>query len=701
MWEPCLACSAQNSAAERFCAGCGVELAPAVIAAIAALDATLQAATLLADESKLLEAIEQLSTIVPSEHGRLAERVREATRLREDLSARRQQIVTNLFERVAEAQHLADDRQFAAALATLEQIPASLRNQQARTLLAEMQTVVAEIRGLRRRVAESLKAGGSDDLFAQVTRLRELEPQAADIDTLWRKLAAKQQELNASLGKKLLKRARDAIVVNDYRTADACLKRMPQGSVERSTEIADAIAERVWLFRQVSTAPFADRTLLDIATRLVKVQPKDDTAKLWLSKIQERLARMKPELGAPLAPWVKPTALSSFGAPVTPVESLANLNWDTAAIESSSGTSDLRRQLTAVGLALVGLGKARLDLDLRPDRTSWLERLAEVRNLGRNTVAWGIDLGSSGIKYVRLATNKAGEVRAEQAGVIPFPAADRLKESTDLPLAATAALEEFIERHKPASDPVIVGLPGSKTLGRCFLLPRLKPARRFQKLLEYEIRNQIPLPLDEVVYGAHVWEGDPSDESAESHARVTVAAAKRSHIDIRLSPLTGLEWRLASLQSECAALLNVLHFSFADKITQLQTGQSIALVEVGDDSTNIALAGRQGSCFRAVHQGVRSLDKPLARARGITIEQADQLRHEWRGAEAIHRLDADLAPALDELTRAVRHALDTCDATLGTQVAHVYVAGGGCYQYGLLRNWSLSDRPAETDQTAE
>ncbi len=246
----------------------------------------------------------------------------------------------------------------------------------------------------------------------------------------------------------------------------------------------------------------------------------------------------------------------------------------------------------------------------------------------------------------------------------------------------------------------MVGLPGMKTLGRCFLLPRMKPARRFQKLLEYEIRNQIPLPLDEVVYGAHVWDADAADESSATHARVTVAAAKRSHVDVRLSPLAGLELRLASLESECVALVNALHFGFADKITELPTGQSIALVEVGDDSTNIAVAGRQGSCFRAVHQGVRSLNKPLARARSLTIEQADTLRQEWQTADAMVRLDADLAPALEELTRAVRHALDTCDTTLGTQVAQVYVAGGGCYQFGLLRHWSLSDRPTDIESAA-
>jgi hypothetical protein len=94
------------------------------------------------------------------------------------------------------------------------------------------------------------------------------------------------------------------------------------------------------------------------------------------------------------------------------------------------------------------------------------------------------------------------------------------------------------------------------------------------------------------------------------------------------------------------------------------------------------------------------LNKPLARTRSLTIEQADLLRHDWHTADAMARLDADLAPALDELTRAVRHALNTCDTTLGTQVSQVYLAGGGCYQYGLLRHWSLSDRPIEVETAA-
>ena len=541
---------------------------------------------------------------------------------------------------------------------------------------------------MRARVSQAVKLGATDQLLQMVQRLRELEPHAADIDELWRRLSDKQQELNTALARKLLKQARDAIVASDYRVAEACLRRMPIASPEGSHELCDAIEERVWLARQITTAPFADRTLLAIASRLVKLQPKDETARLWLAKIQERLAKVKSTAGESLAPWVKPTAPPRIGAPITLVDSLANLTWDSVAIQTAGGNSEVRRQLTAIGLALGGLGKARLALDLRPERSSWRERLAEVRNLGRNTAAWGVDIGSSALKFVRLTVNKSGEIRVERAGVIPYPVAERLNESGDASLLVSAALGEFIERHKPASDAIVIGLPGTQTLGRCFQLPRLKPARRFQKLLEYEVRTQIPLPLDEVEYGAHVWEGDATDEASATHVRVTVAAAKRTHIDLRLSPLAGLDFRVASLQSECVALLNVLHHSYAEQIAKLPLGQSIALVEVGDVATNIVVAARTGSCFRSVHQGVRAFNKPLARARSLTIAQADTLRHQWHTAEAMYRLDADLAPALDELTRAVKHALDTSCGTLGSQLAQVYVAGGGCYQFGLLRHWA-------------
>jgi len=669
LWEPCLACQTHNSVAEKYCAECGVELAPAVEAAVADLDKILQAASLLEGEGKLLEAIEQLSTVPASDHGRLLDRIREARRLREELTARRQQIVSNLFERVAEAQQLADRRHYAAALACLEQIPASLRSQQARSLLADVQTHVVEIAELRSAVSQALKQGGGDQLLKQVERLRELEPHADDVDQLWRKLSARQQQLNSTLARTLLKQARDAIVVNDYRAAEAYLGRIPGTSPESNDELRDAIEERVWLVRQITSAPYADRTLLAIANRLVKLQPKDETAKLWLAKIQERLARVKSVAGEPLAPWVKPTEPSRFGVPVTAVDTLANVNWDAAAIADAGGHCALRRQLTAIGLALVGIDKAKLDLDLRPKHTSWRQRLAEVRNLGRQTAAWGID----------------------RAGVIPYDIESRLNTSTDVPLGVEAVLHEFIQRQQPASEPVVLGLPGTHTLGRCFQLPRVTPARRFAKLLEYEVRTQIPLPLDEVEYGAHVWEGDEADEGAVANVRVTAAAAKKSHVELRLGLLANLELRHVSLQSECVALINALYQGHADEIAELPLDQSIALIEVGDTATNLAVASRRGSCFRAVHQGTRSLNKPLARARSLTIAQADACRHQWQTAETMYRLDADLAPALNELTRAVRHALDTSTNMLGTRLAHVYVAGGGCYQFGLLRQWALPE----------
>ena len=59
-------------------------------------------------------------------------------------------------------------------------------------------------------------------------------------------------------------------------------------------------------------------------------------------------------------------------------------------------------------------------------------------------------------------------------------------------------------------------------------------------------------------------------------------------------------------------------------------------------------------------------------------------------------VDRLLSPAIDELTRDVRRALSAfCDATTA-RIVRIYVTGGGCDQFGLLREWSREATAADS-----
>jgi Tfp pilus assembly PilM family ATPase len=501
-------------------------------------------------------------------------------------------------------------------------------------------------------------------------------------------LSNERRQQESALAKKLMKRARDAVVANKYRLADEFLQRIPPSASESVREPYDAIRERVWLAEQITAAPYADPTLLAIAARLVKLQPRDTSADEWHKKIKQRLARAEGRSSYPMVPWTKPAGNWRLGAPTEPITNVAKIHWEPSNSKVATWQQELRRHLVALGLALTGAGRGRYDFDLRPGPSSWLERLTPIRNLGRRPSAWGLDFGASGLTVVRLSIDKQGTVSVDSSGIIACDRGQPASQSPELQTCFRAAVARFVELHQPGDEPIVVGFPGTQSLGRFFVMPRLRQSKRFQTAVEVEVRNQIPIPIDDVVYAADRTPCQADDDVGPERDRVSVVAARRAHLEMRLGPFIDSGIGVGAIQSDCVALLNVLHHSFADALSQIGNDESLALVEIGDSATNVVIASQRGPCFRTVHHGMSAFNKQLVSRFGITFQQADQLRLSPATADVMHRVDETLLSAFEKLTRAVRHALDACAEATGTRVVRVYVAGGGCDQFGLLRTWA-------------
>ena len=127
------------------------------------------------------------------------------------------------------------------------------------------------------------------------------------------------------------------------------------------------------------------------------------------------------------------------------------------------------------------------------------------------------------------------------------------------------------------------------------------------------------------------------------------------------------------------------------KSRPFQPDGAIVVVEVGDAATNIAvISPRRGPWFRTIYRGCRSLNASLVTALGITWQQADELRQTW-SCRSIAAMDRALLPGIEQLTRELRQALQFCEQALDCQISRIYLAGGGCDQFGLLREWSKAE----------
>src|SRR5215210_629705 len=110
---------------------------------------------------------------------------------------------------------------------------------------------------------------------------------------------------------------------------------------------------------------------------------------------------------------------------------------------------------------------------------------------------WGIDIGQCALKALRLEVID-GQPTATAFDYIEHPKI--LSQPDADPDALTReALEKFLERNDLGKDQVAISVPGQSGLVRFVKLPPVEE-KKVPDIVKFEAKQQIPFPLDEVVW---------------------------------------------------------------------------------------------------------------------------------------------------------------------------------------------------------
>ena len=115
----------------------------------------------------------------------------------------------------------------------------------------------------------------------------------------------------------------------------------------------------------------------------------------------------------------------------------------------------------------------------------------------RQPGVWGIDLGQSALKAIRLEM-KDGEPFAtafeyiEHAKILSQPDADPDELTRE-------ALSQFLSRNQIRGDLIAISVPGQSGLARFVKLPPVDE-KKIADIVKFEAKQQIPFPLEEVVW---------------------------------------------------------------------------------------------------------------------------------------------------------------------------------------------------------
>lgn len=683
LWGDCGNCGAEVPVDEKFCGICGGNLLDSASAEVQQAMGVLAEARDLRQRMEYDAALFAARKLAKTHDPRLNEAAEEALKLiaeiEEEIVTRHQE-ATDALER---ARMLLSGYAYEGALAELLEVPPRFATEEIQATLKEARSKRDEIACLSSAIREAIEQKRTADLLPKIERLLALKPNHEQA-----------QKIATQLRDRMLLTAKKRLAEHRYADALELLHQVPSFvSTPDVSKLIDQAEELLWLMEALRNAPAVDQTLPELADRLVKVAPTNDEA----AKIKQKIAERGGQVAASsprhrYLPWTPPPKTTALNWPVDWLTGFQNFKVENPAhaqlFQESPG-----RFCVALGLALQGLGKAPLDMNLIPeDKKGFsLKQLSTMLRRRSEKFAWGIDLNTSGLRAVKLqCDDKDGQISVVDAAFIKHR---KLLSQPDADLErgilTAETLKEFLAKYSLAETRVIVNMPAQKMLGRFFDLPAVE-LKKVPQAVEYETRHQVPIPLNELLWD---WSLIAPRELVEHEAsrRVVVVAGRDYHVNDRLAALREAGIQPAVMTLDCVALHNfVLHEFFGgdphQKATAADSHDAIVMLDVGAECTNMVITSPSVHWFRTFNTGGDHFTEPLVRQFKLTYSQAELLKREPFRARRMAQLYANFHPLFASLTAEIVRSLDSFEKLYPDQtLSRIYGVGGGFELHGLWR----------------
>ncbi|MFT3879526.1 MAG: type IV pilus assembly protein PilM [Gemmatales bacterium] len=276
---------------------------------------------------------------------------------------------------------------------------------------------------------------------------------------------------------------------------------------------------------------------------------------------------------------------------------------------------------------------------------------------------WGIDLGQSALKALRLELID-GVVTAtafdyiEHPKILSQPDADPDQLTRD-------ALDQFLSRNSLQGDLIAISVPGQTGLARFVKLPPVE-AKKIPDIVKFEAKQQIPFPLDEVVWDWQKIGSDKSEDFAENE--VGLFAMKRDMVSRYLQSFRDVMIEVHHVQMSPLALVNYVAFDHLGKRAygtdepaaegDSQEAGCMVGVDVGVDNSNLIVTDGQKVIWqRPIPIGGNHFTRALTKEMKLTFAKAEHLKRNATKAEDPKKIFQAMKPVFSDFVGELQRSL--------------------------------------------
>jgi len=276
--------------------------------------------------------------------------------------------------------------------------------------------------------------------------------------------------------------------------------------------------------------------------------------------------------------------------------------------------------------------------------------------------AWGLDIGQCGVRLVKMHRHK-GRVQITDFASVPL---DSPPDDPQYDQKVVAVLTRLIQEKDVGHDPVYVGLSGFTTFYRDFTMPAMRSGK-LGEIVAYEARQQIPYPLEEVLWGYHVHRSDPQAAEVD----ISLVCCRRDIVANLLLLLQTVGLNVQGVQSTAVALVNFLRYDQPP-----EEGVTL-LLDSGARATDFILLDQGKFWLRSIAVAGADLSKALMGKFNLSYADAESLKRKMARSKQADRVFQVISPVLRTLTGEVQRSMGFYKSQhRGTRLEGLVCAGG-------------------------
>ncbi len=323
----------------------------------------------------------------------------------------------------------------------------------------------------------------------------------------------------------------------------------------------------------------------------------------------------------------------------------------------------------------------------------------------KNKGVWGIDIGQCALKAIRL------EIIDGKPTVTAFDYVEHTKilsqPDADPDTLIREALDKFLSRNQVKIDEVAIGIAGQSGLARFVKLPPVEE-KKIAEIVKFEAKQQIPFPLDEVVWDFQKIAGGEAVDGFALETEIGLFAMKRDVISRYLGYFGGSKIEVHTVQMSPLALVNFATYEILKKggptpaegtaeeepADDAPRGKKrcAVVMDIGTDASNLIITdGAKIIWQRPIPLGGNNFTRALTKELKLTFAKAEHLKRNAAKSPEMANILKAIKPVLTDFVGEVQRSLGYFTNT--HRDAHVaYLVGlGSAFKLPGLQKY-LSDK---------